>query len=106
MAGSQLYVLFGNNSALAAPTSQYALVRFNETIGSEPPPDSNTLNLTGGSYTILAGTTGTATVNLSSVGGSSTESNTSLNLVAVPEPSAALLGGLGALALLRRRRVA
>ena len=30
--------------------------------------------------------------------------NSSLNLVVIPEPRAALLGGLGLLALLRRRR--
>lgn len=105
LASPQLYILFGNGATLASPTTQYALVRFNEVISADVPfSDSNTLNLTGGSYAILAGTTGTAVVNLSSVGGSATESNTSLNLVAVPEPSGALLGAFGSLALLRRRR--
>jgi hypothetical protein len=107
LASPQLYILFGNGATLASPTSEYALVRFNEFIDPDVPfADSNTLNLTGGSYAILAGTTGTAVVNLSSVGGSATESNTSLNLVAVPEPSAALLGALGMVGLLRRRRMA
>lgn len=105
LASPQLYILFGNGATLASPTSEYALVRFNEFIDPDIPfADSNTLNLTGGSYTVLAGTTGTAIVDLSSVGGSATESNTSLNLVAVPEPSAAFLGALGMVGLLRRRR--
>jgi len=105
LASPQLYILFGSGATLASPTSEYALVRFNDFIDPDVPfADSNTLNLTGGSYTILAGTTGTAIVNLSSVGGSATESNTSLNLVAVPEPTSTLLGAFGGLALLRRRR--
>lgn len=107
LASPQLYVLFGNAATLAGVNSQYALVRFNETIGSDSPlVDSNTLQLSGGSYTIMAGTTATAIVNLSSIEGSSTESNTSLQLIAVPEPSAALLGALGMVGLLRRRRMA
>jgi hypothetical protein len=107
MLGKQLYVLFGNGATLAAATTQYALVRFNDTIDADTPfADSNTLQLSGGSYSILAGTTGTAIVDLSSIGGSANESNTSLNLVAIPEPSTGLLGALGMVGLLRRRRVA
>lgn len=103
--GAQFYVLFGNASSLGGANTQYALVRFNDTVDLDTPvQDSNSLQLSGGSYTILKGTTGTAIVNLSPIGGSATESNTSLNLVAIPEPSTALFGALGMVGLLRRRR--
>jgi hypothetical protein len=106
LASPQLYVLFGNAATLAGANTQYALVRFNESINADTPiADSNTLQLSGGSYTILSGTTGTAIVDLSSIEGSSTESNTSLQLVAIPEPGAALLSAIGMMGLFRRRRV-
>lgn len=103
MLGKTLYIFFGNSNSLETST-QFALVQFPLTIDSDDPtPDSNNLNLfTGGSYTVVLGTTGgSATVDLTSIA-LGVVSNPTLQLI--PEPSTALLGALGMLALLRRRR--
>ena len=102
--GAQLYTFFGNGGTLGG-SSQFGLVSFGATIDADSPaPDSNNLNLfTGATYTVLLGTTGgTATVNLSGIGQGEAVVNPTLQLV--PEPSAALLGLLGAVGLIRRRR--
>ncbi len=67
-----------------------------------------------GTYTILDGSFTLNSANISNFGAenaldlgggrSAYFEEGSLNVVVIPEPSAALLGGLGVLALLRRRR--
>jgi autotransporter-associated beta strand protein len=66
-----------------------------------------------GTYTLLAGTLNPANldnfgftnrVSVGSLGREAYFQNGSLQLVVIPEPSAALLGGLGLLVLMRRRR--
>lgn len=111
LSGKQLYTFYGSAATLTASTAigqQIALVLFSDTIGADTPaPDSNNLNLvTGGNHTVRIGTTGfTSTVNLQPVGGSATAQLASIRMFAiVPEPSTALLGAIGALGLLRRRR--
>lgn len=45
-------------------------------------------------------------VNVGNIGRQAYFASGSLNVVVIPEPQAALLGGLGLLPLLRRRRIA
>lgn len=70
-------------------------------------------SVTNGTYTLLAGTLISSNLDnfgyanrvaVGSLGREAYFQNGSLQLVVIPEPSAALLGGLGMLALLRRRR--
>lgn len=64
------------------------------------------VNLTGDYATTLTNNSGvwTGTTNLGNQSWSFAQSTGDLTLTVIPEPSAALLGGLGALLLLRRRR--
>lgn len=101
----QLYVMISNTAALDGSATQYAFLNSNQTLTADGgTPDSNDFFFK--DATVIAGTVGVGSFNGANVTGNNPQAATTLQLVAVPEPSAALLGGLGALALLRRRRVA
>lgn len=97
--GTVLYTFIGNAANLSSSTL-FALIQHTETVGPDSPsPDSNNLNF--GNGTVLIGQKGTTTYNF----GGGNVSTPSLTLVAaIPEPSTLLLGAVGALGLLRRRR--
>jgi len=99
-----LYVLVGNGSTFGNST-QFALLNSNQTlIADSSSPDTNDFFFR--DTTVLKGTVGTGSFNGSTVGLSNPQSATTLQLVAVPEPAAALLGAVGMVGLLRRRRTA
>lgn len=104
--GQTLYSFVGNGATLAAST-YFALYRHNTTLAADPaiPPETNyDLKLTGGS--LLLGTLGTKELTIPDLaGGAQSYRTITLEGVAIPEPSAALLGAIGALGLLRRRRI-
>lgn len=97
--GVPLYVFVGNSSTLAASTA-FGLQKV-ATFAEDFPDDlTYTANLTG-APTPVFGTVGSYTGN---AGGQGSSTYATLQLAAVPEPSTTLLGAIGALALLRRRR--
>jgi hypothetical protein len=97
--GVPLYVFVGNSSTLAASTA-FGLQQVSTFANDAPFEQSYTANLIGAPAPVF-GTVGSYTGDAAGLG-----SNTyaTLQLAAVPEPSTALLGTIGALALLRRRR--
>jgi MYXO-CTERM domain-containing protein len=100
--GKSLYAFVGNASTLSSST-QWALVQVAAGMFDESEDESTYVFQPYGISPII-GTTGSYIGNASGLA-SSSESYTTLKLVsAVPEPTAALLGSLGALGLLRRRR--
>jgi hypothetical protein len=97
--GVPLYVFVGNSSTLAASTA-FGLQKV-ATFAEDFPDDlTYTANLIG-APTPVFGTVGSYTGN---AGGQGSSTYATLQLAAVPEPSTTLLGAIGALALLRRRR--
>jgi MYXO-CTERM domain-containing protein len=101
--GKTLYVFIGNGATLES-SSQFAVLQSVETVGADNPVDNNNIKFV--TSTPIFGGYSTGTYDGTPFGLDSSVSAQAVNLVTVPEPSAALLGGLGALALLRRRRVA
>ena len=103
--GALLYTFIGNKLDLASSTG-YALINSGETADPDgATPDSNLMPLLGGTY--LIGTVGGGTTaDLSPILGAGNENVAmgTFNLVVVPEPSALLLGLVGFVGLLRRRR--
>lgn len=105
--GKTLYTFVGNGTTIQNST-QILVYRHNETIGLDTPlPDSNNLAPTGG--TLLAGSTGpNTTYDSRPVNGPNGNQNLSAGTlvlsIVVPEPSTMMLGAIGALGLLRRRR--
>lgn len=97
--GVPLYVFVGNSSTLAASTA-FGLQKVNTFANDAPLEQSYTANLAGGPTPVF-GTVGSYT---GDAGGQGSSTYATLKLAAVPEPSTALLGAIGALALLRRRR--
>lgn len=93
--GRTLYTLFGEGADLAASTA-FGAIQVGTILDDVPFSQSYTGNPTGG--TVVVGTSGSFTGDVGF--GSSTYGTVNL----VPEPSAMLLGALGALGLLRRRR--
>lgn len=108
LVGRTLYAIATNASSLgvATLTSAYSMFAFGTVIDDDPLPQDYTANPAGltpiiGSLDTFTGDPGgAATVTFDPSNGT----YTTLKLVAVPEPSAALLGAIGALGLLRRRR--
>lgn len=96
--GRSLYSFIGNGATLAAST-EFALVLLGTLQEDSPNELSYSSNPAG--LTPLIGKLGTFTGDL---GGGAGTSVTLQTQVIVPEPSAALLGMVGALGLLRRRR--
>lgn len=104
--GKTIYILVGNNSANLSASSQFFLLRTTSVIDADAPSDSNTLSLA--TSTVVFGTPqNNGVYDGDSIELSSSQPATNaINMVAVPEPSAAVLGAFGALGLLRRRRTA
>ena len=92
-----LYTLVNSGSA-------WAFFKHAETLVPDPAPPAlpNTYGLSLSNGNLLVGTATTYTTNLSAIGGPASVTTNGIQLI--PEPSAALLGALGALGLLRRRR--
>jgi hypothetical protein len=98
--GTTLYTFIGNDSTLADSIA-FALYRHSTTLAADPligPETNYNLVLTGGS--LLIGNLGTKSLDIPDLAGVASYRTITL----VPEPSAALLGSLGVLVLLRRRR--
>jgi hypothetical protein len=103
--GNSIYTFISGAASVAATNEgQFALFKHTETLSADPTapgtPTSYALNLNNGA--LLVGEYGTSTVDLTGFGGSANASVTSINIV--PETSSTLLGAMGALLLLRRRR--
>jgi NAD/NADP transhydrogenase beta subunit len=98
--GRTVYAIATNTANLAIATldSEYALVSYGQILDDNPNEITYTANPKG--LTPVIGTVGS----LATTTGMGAGTYATLNLAAVPEPSAALLGALGALGLLRRRR--
>ncbi len=79
------------------------MIGFGVLTGDEPSPQNITGNISIGGNVILSGGTGTFIGDANFAGGEG--SYNTLKLATVPEPSAAILGAIGALGLLRRRRI-
>jgi len=107
--GKTIYIIIGNNGTLGNST-EFALLNTGLTVDADSPsPDSNspTFNTATVVGTYGAKFTSGGTLDTSAmVGGSENQAASRVQLVAVPEPSAALLGALGMVGLLRRRRMA
>jgi len=98
--GRALYVFAGNSGTLAGST-EWAIKQFGTIASDDPNEQTYVANPFGGTAPQF-GSFGTFTGNASGFGSSTFQT---LQLAAVvPEPSAALLGAIGALGLLRRRR--
>lgn len=91
-----IFVGSGPDFATSVSSGAYAIL---QTLGTFPADVSSALASSSASFTSSAD----VTISASSAGTSFT-SGTVLNIVTVPEPSAALLSGLGVMLLLRRRR--
>jgi hypothetical protein len=98
--GRTLYSFFGNGASLAASTL-FGLIQTG-TIGNDVPFEQAYSSNPGLAAPIL-GTVGSFTGNAGGQG--SATYRTIIMAPAIPEPSAALLGAIGALGLLRRRRI-
>jgi hypothetical protein len=101
--GKSLYTFIGDGASLL-DSSGFVLYKNIDVINADlPVADGNSLVLANG--TLLIGTQGTGTYDASSLGGAENTSVSTFRLVAaIPEPSTMLLGAIGALGLLRRRR--
>jgi hypothetical protein len=102
--GKNIYLVISNASTLSGGT-QYLVYKLDAQFGAqagEPINSTITIDSQALAGTLLLGSIGPDRT----VGGVDSLAEPSFQLQAIPEPSAALLGGLGALALLRRRRVA
>jgi PEP-CTERM motif len=100
--GSLFYTFLGSGSTLANSSFIGLIEHTGVTIGADTPaPDSNDLIASSG--VVRLGTVGTTSYDFGS-GAVSTPSLGLLSVNAIPEPSAALLGAIGAIGLLRRRR--
>ena len=97
--GTLMYVFAGNAATLGAST-EWAIKAI-ATIQADTPVENSYLGNPLGGAAPVFGSVGTFTGNASGFGQSTYDT---LQLAAIPEPSAALLGALGALGLLRRRR--
>jgi MYXO-CTERM domain-containing protein len=102
LVGRALYVFAGSASTLGTSTA-WALKQVATYADDEAAENEYFANPKGGAAPVI-GTIGSFTGNPLPDLGAGTTTFSTLQLVAVPEPSAALLGALGALGLLRRRR--
>jgi hypothetical protein len=100
--GKKLYAFVGNLSTLASSTA-YALYLINTFVEEETGFGLTYLAQPKG-ITPLIGSIDSITINAPLAAGSGGALETYSTLKLVPEPSSALLGAVGALALLRRRR--
>jgi hypothetical protein len=94
-----IYLFAGNNSTLATSTA-FALLQVGTIADDQPFPQTYVAGLDGGVLVANIGVEGSYTGPTVVTTGTFT----TIQLAAIPEPSSAMLGALGALALLRRRR--
>lgn len=100
--GRNIYLAIGFGGTSLATSTELFIYKFNTTFGTA---DSGTpINLVLGNGNIGDTLFGTE-VNSPETSGGSTARFRSAAITAIPEPSAALLGAIGALGLLRRRRI-
>lgn len=99
----QMYVFVGNAATLAA-SDAWALKSIGTILDDNPFEQAYVANPFGGAAPLI-GSVGSFTGDATG-GATPSDTFTTLKLEAVPEPSAALLGALGSLLLLRRRRQA
>lgn len=97
--GRTLYVFAGNNTSLALSTA-WGLKAVNTIVDDVPNETTYLANPLGGAAPVI-GTIGSFIGNPGLQGAGTFNT---LQLAAIPEPSTALLGAIGALGLLRRRR--
>jgi hypothetical protein len=96
-----IYLVVGFGGANLASSTELFIYRFNQTFGdlNSPTPITQTLTAAGSEGVTLFGT---------EIGNPQTTASgrfAASAITPIPEPSAALLGALGALGLLRRRRI-
>ena len=106
LAGRGLFTFLGNAATLAA-SDQWLLWDNGAVIDAQDTPalpDSNSLLMAQEGSALIAGGTTTVNVDLSGIGGPASFQLNAIQLAVVPEPSVALLGALGVLGLVRRRR--
>lgn len=103
--GKTLYTLMASGSSIATST-EFLIIKSTLTILADPSVTDTALvsSSTGNIGSILVGSQTTAINGLGEVSTPVTAYRMTGGFTAVPEPSAALLGALGALGLLRRRR--
>lgn len=97
--GKNIYLLVGFGGTNLATSTEMFIYKFGTTFGTEDSGIPITMTLSSSAGQTLLGT---------EVGNPSTTASGRYNaalITAVPEPSAALLGAIGALGLLRRRRI-
>jgi hypothetical protein len=101
--GENVYLIITNGTSITNGT-EFLVFKFDATYIGTGTDTGQTITLnfdtTDSAGTLLIGNIGPSIT----VGGLDTSSEASFQLAAIPEPSAALLGMLGALGLLRRRR--
>ncbi len=98
--GRALYLFAGNGATLAG-SSYFGLQQIGTILSDDPFPQTYVSSQVPPVPVFGIGTVGTFTGDASGAGSAT---YTTLQLAAIPEPSAALLGAVGALGLLRRRR--
>jgi hypothetical protein len=98
--GRTLYAIASNASSIGSATLANGFSLFQVAVIADDVPFDNTYVANPAGVTPIIGTLGSYTGDL----GLGEGTTTTLQLAAVPEPSAALLGAIGALGLLRRRR--
>lgn len=105
--GQTLYTIMSNASTIGAST-QFLIIKSTVTILADPSITPAAVVKNGGIgnvASVLVGNYGTFNADLGFGGGSIPAYSMLAGFTPVPEPSAALLGAVGALALLRRRRI-
>ena len=98
--GKTLYAFVGNTASLASSTA-FSLFVVAPAIFDDTTGESEYVVNPGNGGTVLIGTTSTSTVDAGAGPGTY---NTLRTVAIVPEPSSALLGLIGAICLLRRKR--
>ena len=103
--GQSIYTFMSGAASVAATDGgAFALFKHTQTLTADPtsPPIPNSYDLDLKNGDLLVGEYGISTVDLTGAGGPASATVTSINIV--PETSSTLLGAMGALLLLRRRR--
>jgi len=103
--GNQAYILVGNNSTIANSTLIAVFATGQNWNALSVGSATNTLPTTYANGSWIYGATHTVTTQPTNGTSFNGSFSTGIVLTSVPEPSAALLGALGVLGLLRRRRI-
>ena len=104
-AGKNAYIVVGDNSDFSLATT-FAVFNSGTTFTAPDAFGNSAQNITGAnSANVVFGTVRSVTAQPSNLSGANFANGVVMVASNVPEPSAALLGAIGALALLRRRRI-